>query len=95
VAHFLKISSIELFQSPMHEENGVSIGDNDTYLLSRTAAAVLNKARPAGRSFTANSWTNKKWFDKFVKHTSFRPEYILFARGKVNQDRWYARAISF
>lgn len=95
MSHFILISQQEMFESPMHEDNGVSIGDSTTWLCSKTAAAAINAARPAGRAFTANSTTNRKWLDKFTAHTGHDPEYIRFARGIKHTDRWYARAISF
>jgi len=96
MSHFLLISSSEIFESPAHEDNGVAIGDTQVFLLSKTAAAALNKARPAGTPFTASWQQNVKWFTKFTEHADHNsPEYVRFARGTKHTDRWYAHAVAF
>jgi hypothetical protein len=95
MSHFKLLSSSEIFESPVHEDNGVSIGDTQSYLCSATASAALNKARPAGTPFKAASFTNRKWFDKFCKHADHNsPEYVSFSKG-LRTNRWYAQAVSF
>ena len=95
MSHFKLIRTDDMFESPAHEDNGVSIGDTQLFLCSATASAALNKARPAGHSFVANNSSNVKWFKKFIRHADHNyPEFVKFARG-LKTDRWYAQAVSF
>lgn len=91
MAHFKLIAVDEIFLSDNHVCFGVSAGNTATFLLSKTAAAVLDSERPAGRKFTANMKHNSKWLDKFHQHTDGDPDFVTFAKGRKS-NRWYAHA---
>ena len=91
MTHFKLVRTSDIYESAMHEDNGVSIGGLSVYLLSKTATKALMDARPAGKKFTATIGRNEKWLDKFIKHTGETPEQITFAPGK--SGRWYAQAM--
>ena len=89
--HFKLVRTAEIYESPMHEDNGVSIGGLGVYLLSKNAAKALDEARPAGKNFRSTMGLNEKWLDKFIKHTGERPECLKFAKGKSGM--WYVEAM--
>jgi len=93
MSHFKLIRSDSMYESPMHEDNGLSIGELSTYLCSATATKALDESRPAGRRFNADNFQNEKWYYKFIKHTGEKPEYLKFAKGE--SGRWYAQATYF
>ena len=67
--------------------------ETDIYLCSRTVAAAINAARPAGRRFQARDAVNSKWFDKFIEHTGLAYTELSFSRGRTHLDRWYVQAV--
>jgi hypothetical protein len=91
---FIEVRSEPMYESPAHEENGLSIGDCKIFRLSAALSAELSEQKPAGRSFQSNASRDARWFHIAETATQSAPEQVTFKRG-LKSDRWYASALYF
>lgn len=91
MSHFKLLSSDDIHNGPV--DYSTPIGSTDIYACSRTANAALDAARPAGKTFRADSHSNAKWFFKFNKHVDLGAEICTFKKGP--SGKWYVQAVAF